>query len=87
MNIVMNIQDWEGTVPMPTILKPRPIWTGKQVFSMFLPDVNVKRTSAWHKDNDLPDMSNDDSQVSEQGWSFPQSMNTRIPSHLRCPHI
>jgi DNA-directed RNA polymerase II subunit RPB1 len=31
MNILMNIMDWDGTVPMPTILKPEPLWTGKQV--------------------------------------------------------
>lgn len=33
MNILMNIQEWDGTVPMPTILKPEPLWTGKQVSS------------------------------------------------------
>ncbi|GAX77905.1 hypothetical protein CEUSTIGMA_g5347.t1 [Chlamydomonas eustigma] len=63
MNIVMNIQEWDSTLPMPTILKPRPIWTGKQIYSMFLPDVNIKRTSAWFKDGDAADMSLDDSQV------------------------
>ncbi len=31
MNVVMNIQDWDSSLPMPTILKPRPLWTGKQV--------------------------------------------------------
>lgn len=31
MNIIMGIEDWDGFVPMPTILKPRPLWTGKQV--------------------------------------------------------
>lgn len=31
MNILMNIMDWDGTVPLPTILKPEPLWTGKQV--------------------------------------------------------
>jgi DNA-directed RNA polymerase beta' subunit len=31
MNILMNIQEWDGTVPAPTILKPQPLWTGKQV--------------------------------------------------------
>jgi DNA-directed RNA polymerase II subunit RPB1 len=33
MNILMNIQEWDGTVPAPTILKPEPLWTGKQVGS------------------------------------------------------
>ena len=31
MNILMNIDDWDGTVPMPAILKPTPLWSGKQV--------------------------------------------------------
>ena len=24
-------QDWNGQIPMPAVLKPRPLWTGKQV--------------------------------------------------------
>lgn len=63
MNVLMNMEDWDGTVPMPAILKPKPLWTGKQIISMFLPDVNIRRTSAWHKSNDPPDMSLEDSQV------------------------
>ncbi|KAG2453789.1 hypothetical protein HYH02_001998 [Chlamydomonas schloesseri] len=63
MNCVMGIEDWDGTVPMPAVLKPRPLWTGKQVFSMFIPDVNLKNKSAWYKDADVPDMSVDDAQV------------------------
>ena len=31
MNILMWLEDWDGTVPMPAVLKPRPLWTGKQV--------------------------------------------------------
>ena len=31
MNILMWLEDWDGRVPQPTILKPRPLWTGKQV--------------------------------------------------------
>ena len=64
MNICMNVQEWGSQVPMPAILKPRPLWTGKQVFSMFLPDINMTRTSSWYKDNDPVDFSADDSQVS-----------------------
>jgi hypothetical protein len=33
MNILMNIMDWDGTVPAPTIFKPEPLWTGKQVLA------------------------------------------------------
>jgi DNA-directed RNA polymerase II subunit RPB1 len=31
MNILMWLEDWDGRVPMPAVLKPRPLWTGKQV--------------------------------------------------------
>lgn len=37
MNIVMGIEDWDGTVPMPAVLKPKPLWTGKQVGWCFEP--------------------------------------------------
>ncbi|KAF6257604.1 hypothetical protein COO60DRAFT_1622218 [Scenedesmus sp. NREL 46B-D3] len=63
MNILMNIMDWDGTVPMPTILKPEPLWTGKQVFSCFLPNVSLERTSSWAKDNDDRTFSFDDSAI------------------------
>lgn len=63
MNILMNIEDWDGTVPTPALLKPEPLWTGKQVLSLFIPRVNLRRTSAWHKEGDEPGFSRDDSQV------------------------
>jgi hypothetical protein len=31
MNILMCMEDWDGTVPQPAIMKPGPFWTGKQV--------------------------------------------------------
>ena len=31
MNMLMWLEDWDGVVPLPAILKPRPLWTGKQV--------------------------------------------------------
>ena len=31
MNILMWLEDWNGKIPTPAILKPRPLWTGKQV--------------------------------------------------------
>ena len=33
MNILMWLEDWDGKIPMPAILKPKPLWTGKQVIS------------------------------------------------------
>ena len=29
MNLIMWIDNWEGELPMPAILKPKPLWTGK----------------------------------------------------------
>eukprot|EP00854_Cymbomonas_tetramitiformis_P009466 gene9466-11218_t len=63
MNIMLWQEHWDGRVPTPTILKPRPLWTGKQVFNLFMPVVNVRRTSAWHADDDPPDFSLQDTQV------------------------
>ncbi|TKX19276.1 DNA-directed RNA polymerase II subunit rpb1 [Elsinoe australis] len=37
MNILMWVPDWDGIVPPPAIVKPRPRWTGKQIISLVLP--------------------------------------------------
>jgi DNA-directed RNA polymerase II subunit RPB1 len=37
MNIMLWVPDWDGTIPQPAILKPRPRWTGKQIVSMIIP--------------------------------------------------
>ena len=31
MNVLMWLEDWDGVIPLPAVLKPRPLWTGKQV--------------------------------------------------------
>jgi hypothetical protein len=31
MNCLMWVEDWDGCLPIPAILKPEPLWTGKQV--------------------------------------------------------
>ena len=33
MNLVMHLDSFDGDLPVPAILKPRPLWTGKQVTS------------------------------------------------------
>ena len=38
-SVAMWIDQWE--LPIPAILKPRPLWTGKQIFSLVLPEVNI----------------------------------------------
>lgn len=43
-NILLWLPDWNGVVPTPTILKPKPLWTGKQILSMCIPEgINVLR--------------------------------------------
>lgn len=44
MNILLWVPDWDGIIPQPAILKPRPRWTGKQIISMvFPPGLNLLR--------------------------------------------
>ncbi|KAI8911186.1 hypothetical protein DFJ77DRAFT_432624, partial [Powellomyces hirtus] len=42
MNLLMWVPDWDGTIPQPAIIKPVPLWTGKQIVSLILPaKINV----------------------------------------------
>uniref|UniRef100_J3MKK7 DNA-directed RNA polymerase subunit n=1 Tax=Oryza brachyantha TaxID=4533 RepID=J3MKK7_ORYBR len=53
MNILMWWDDFDGKVPAPAILKPRPIWTGKQVFNLIIPKpINLIRLSTWHSEDE-----------------------------------
>ena len=45
MNLLMHIPSWDGKIPQPAILKPKSLWTGKQLISLLLPrEVNCART-------------------------------------------
>lgn len=48
-NTLMHLDSWDGNIPIPAILKPQPMWTGKQIFSLLIPSVNVSRTSKNHE--------------------------------------
>ncbi|KAK3699426.1 hypothetical protein QZH41_018587, partial [Actinostola sp. cb2023] len=53
MNLLMWIPNWNGKIPQPAILKPKPLWTGKQICSMFIPgQVNVIRMHSTHPDDE-----------------------------------
>ena len=53
MNILMWWEDFDGKVPTAAILKPKPIWTGKQVFNLIIPKlINLIRFSAWHAETE-----------------------------------
>ncbi|XP_033231240.1 DNA-directed RNA polymerase II subunit RPB1 [Belonocnema kinseyi] len=53
MNILMFLPSWDGKMPPPCILKPKPLWTGKQIFSLIIPgNVNMIRTHSTHPDDE-----------------------------------
>lgn len=53
MNLLMFLSTWDGKVPQPAILKPRALWTGKQIFSLIIPGhINVIRTHSTHPDDE-----------------------------------
>jgi len=68
-NTLMNLESWDGHVPIPAILKPAQLWTGKQVFSKLLPrGINLQQTSNNHPDQEDGVMSPGDTLVRiEQG--------------------
>lgn len=51
MNTMMWIPTWDGNIPCPAILKPAPLWTGKQLFSMICPNINYRGRSKNHVDD------------------------------------
>jgi DNA-directed RNA polymerase II subunit RPB1 len=53
MNLCMWLDDWNGVLPAPAILKPVELWTGKQIFSFILPNVNLHATSIPHDANSM----------------------------------
>ncbi|KAJ9703826.1 hypothetical protein PVL29_005200 [Vitis rotundifolia] len=64
MNILMWWKDFDGKIPAPAILKPRPLWTGKQVFNLIIPkQINLLRYSAWHSECETGFLTPGDTQV------------------------
>ena len=48
MNILMWVKSFNGKIPQPAILKPKQLWTGKQLFSLIIPEVNLMTESSNH---------------------------------------
>lgn len=44
MNLLMWVEDFDGNLPQPTIYKPKPLWTGKQLMTLIIPDVNLTKS-------------------------------------------
>jgi DNA-directed RNA polymerase II subunit RPB1 len=45
--LVMNLLMWanyeDDKFPQPAIIKPKPLWTGKQIFSLIIPKINMEK--------------------------------------------
>ena len=53
MNLLMWLPSWDGHIPQPAILKPKPLWTGKQLMTLIIPNnVNLIRTHSTHPDGE-----------------------------------
>ena len=58
MNILMDLEDtWDHEIPVPAIIKPKPTWTGKQVVSILLPNIDFEKqaNNKDHKKENLKD--------------------------------
>ena len=76
MNILMWWEDFDGKIPAPSILKPRPIWTGKQVFNLIIPrQINLIRFCSWHSDEEKGFVTPSDTMVRiEKGELLPVTL-------------
>ncbi|KAI0286600.1 beta and beta-prime subunits of DNA dependent RNA-polymerase [Russula aff. rugulosa BPL654] len=55
-NIMLWVPDWDGTVPTPAIIKPKPLWTGKQILGMTIPrGINISRAPDLPSPNPVSD--------------------------------
>lgn len=66
MNLLMWLPVWDGQLPIPCILRPKEMWTGKQLLSKLLPpSISMKRDSAIASKNkkDEPDFAASDCKV------------------------
>lgn len=46
MNVLLWVPDWDGVIPQPAIVKPKSMWTGKQMLSLVIPHgLNLLRPS------------------------------------------
>ena len=53
MNILMFVDyDLEKGLPQPAIIKPKPLWTGKQILSLVIPEtINIEKDNQWNNLN------------------------------------
>lgn len=79
-NILMWIEDFNGEIPKPAILKPKPLWTGKQIISMIIPQINYIK----HKEEDDPNFySKDISVIIKRGELLVGTMSKPIVGSVK----
>ena len=45
-NILLWVPGWDGTIPTPAIIAPKPLWTGKHILRLAIPSgINIVRKS------------------------------------------
>jgi len=52
MQLVLWLGDFNFELPVPAILKPVTLWTGKQIISLLLPEVNIAKNCIVHNKED-----------------------------------
>ena len=52
MQLLLWLGDFYYELPQPAILKPEPLWTGKQIISLLLPEVNLTKNCSVHNRED-----------------------------------
>ncbi|OIR56908.1 MAG: DNA-directed RNA polymerase II subunit RPB1 [Amphiamblys sp. WSBS2006] len=63
MNMLNAIADWDGTIPLPAVLKPAALWTGKQMVSLLVPPINFAGHHSTHPDGEKSLATPGDTQV------------------------
>lgn len=54
--VLLQVADWNGEMPMPCILRPQPYWSGKQILSMCIPKgINIFQGSINSVTNNFAD--------------------------------
>ncbi len=51
MTMMMWVASWDGNLPPPAVMKPKELWTGKQLLSIILPKINYEGNNKHAKDD------------------------------------
>lgn len=79
-NILMWIENWNGEIPKPAIIRPEPLWTGKQIISMIIPQINYIK----HRSEDTKNFfENDETVIIKRGELLVGSLSKPIVGSTR----